>query len=89
MYPPSLVVNLESSYQAYVPIDAPARDVVLMGLRWQTPSWPELALGWLEQGMPVDPEIATCLEQIASRKEWPQRLRHRAQALLRARLRTK
>lgn len=52
-----------------------------MGLRWQTPFWPDLAVAWLEQGAPLDAEIAGCLDEIASRNKWPQRLRHRAQAL--------
>jgi len=55
-----------------------------MGLRWDTPYWPGLAVGWLEQGVPVDATIAECLEHVVGEAEWPQPLRHRAQALLRA-----
>jgi len=85
MHSQSLVVHLESPFGAYDPKEAPARDVVLMGLRWETPFWPGLAVGWLEQGLPVDTEIAACLQSVVERAKWPQKLRHRAQALLSAR----
>lgn len=80
----SVVIHLESPYREYESKQAPARDVVLVGLKWDTPWWPELAVGWLEQGMPVDAEIAGCLEEIESRTKWPQRFRHLARALRRA-----
>ncbi|SMC29471.1 hypothetical protein SAMN02745857_03859 [Andreprevotia lacus DSM 23236] len=82
MHPPSLVVHLESSLAEYIAVEASAQDVVLAGLRWEAPYWPELAVGWLEQGLPIDVEIASCLESIVERTKWPQPLRHRAQALL-------
>jgi len=89
MYSQSLVVHLESPLSDYAPKEAQARDVVLMGLKWDTPGWPDLAISWLEQGLPVDAEIAACLQHIVERERWPQRLRHRAQGLLRAWQRSK
>ncbi|MEO5685751.1 MAG: hypothetical protein ABIR54_00175 [Burkholderiaceae bacterium] len=82
-HPPSLVVHLESPYGEYEAGAAPARDVILMGLGWTTPWWPALAVGWLEQGAPLDEEIVACLEAIGGRKKWPQDLRQRAAALAR------
>lgn len=54
-----------------------------MGFHWSAPYWNDLAIGWIEQGLPVDAEIADCLQRIVEKPKWPQRLRHRAQALLR------
>lgn len=84
----ALVVRLETPYAVYEPKVAAAREVVIMGLQWDTPSWPDLAVGWLEQGLPVDAEIAECLQLIVERGDWPQRLRHRAERLVRAWRRT-
>ena len=84
MHPPSLVVHLEAPLSAYRNPDVPAREVVVMALQWDTPHWPGLAVAWLEQGLPVDAEIAGLLDAVTSRSRWPQRLRHRAAALLRA-----
>ena len=84
MYAQPLVVHLERPYREYKLSEAPAKDLVRMWLRRPTPSWPELAVVWLKQRMPLDAEIAKCLEQIMNRANWRQRLRHRAQALRRA-----
>jgi hypothetical protein len=81
---PSLVVHLEVPLATYDNAGAPARDVVILALGWDTPHWPSLAIGWLEQGLPVDAEIAALLRAVTLRQPWPQSLRHRAAALLRA-----
>lgn len=80
----SLVVRLEAPLSAYKSTEVPARDVVLLALRWDTPHWPSLAVAWLEQGLAMDEEIAARLETIALRSNWPQPLRHRIHALLRS-----
>ena len=80
----SLVVHLEAPLILYENTEVPARDIVLLALRWDTPHWPSLAVAWLEQGLAMDDEIAAQLDSIASRSTWPQRLRHRTQALLRS-----
>jgi hypothetical protein len=79
----SLVVHLEVPLAAYDNRGVAARDVVILALGWDTPHWPSLAVGWLEQGLPVDAEIAALLRAVTLRGRWPQSLRHRAAALLR------
>ena len=83
MDPRKLVVHLESSYEMYDSAIAPAHDVLVAGLSWETAYWPGLAVQWLEQGAEVNAEIASLLEQIASRKAFPQALRHKAFAISR------
>ena len=78
MDPRKLVIHLESPYEKYDAAVAPVRDVLVAGLSWETAYWPGLALEWLEQGAEVDGEIASLLDQIASRKTFPQALRHKA-----------
>ena len=89
MDPRKLVVYLESPYDKYDPAVAPVRDVLIAGLSWDTATgyWQGLALQWLEQGAEVDAEIAALLDQIASRKAFPQALRHKAFAISRRRAR--
>ena len=84
MHPQSVVGHLETPLSAYANTQVAARDVVLTGLNWDTPHWPTLAVAWLEQGLPVDDEIAELLGQVVSRPKWPQALRHRAKALLKS-----
>ena len=84
MQPRSVVTHLEAPLSAYASGEIAARDVVLSGLSWDTPHWPTLAVAWLEQGLPVDDEIAELLGQVVSRPKWPQALRHRAKALLKS-----
>lgn len=55
----------------------------MSGLDWPTPYWPELALAWLEDGVPMDYEIARVLVRIADTKTFPQNLRHRSATLAR------
>lgn len=59
------------------------RGAIDAGLRWPTPYWPELAVGWLERGAPLDAETAKLLNTVVDTGQFPQRLRHRAFALAR------
>jgi hypothetical protein len=81
--PRALVVHLEAPYSAYKQIIAPAREVVMAGLCWPTDYWAGLAIGWLEQGAPIDAEVIVLLNQVAGKRHFPQRVRHRAFALAR------
>jgi hypothetical protein len=81
--PRALVVHLDEPYASYKPVLAPARDVVLAGLAWPTEHWAVLAVSWLEQGAPIDQEIALGLGQVAQKKHFGQSIRHRAFALAR------
>src|SRR5689334_18248541 len=82
MDPRALILHLEAPYSAYRPDSASARDVILAGLSWPADYWVGLALGWLEQGAPIDAEIAALLDRVA-RKSLTQSVRHRAFALAR------
>ncbi|WKJ90765.1 hypothetical protein QZJ86_01110 [Methylomonas montana] len=79
----SLVVHLESPVSNYVSTEAGARDVVLAGLNWPTEYWAALAVGWLEQGVPVDAEILSVLNLLVENKHYSQAIRHRAFAIVR------
>ena len=83
MDPRKLVVYLESPYEKHDPALAPVHDVLVAGLSWDTATgyWQGLAVQWLEQGAEVDSEIAALLDQISSRKAFPQVLRHKAFAI--------
>jgi len=83
MHDVQLLVHLETPFALYQPAAAPARDVLLAGLRWPTGHWAGLAVDWVEQGAPVDMEIAALLDVIAETKHFPQALRHRAFAIAR------
>lgn len=79
----ALVVYLESSYSAYSPVLASAREVMLAGLRWSSDYWSGLAVAWLEEGAPIDVEIANELHKLASTEVLSQNLRHRAFSIAR------
>lgn len=82
MDPRPLVVLLEMPYAEYRG-EVPVKDILLAGLRWETQHWPSLAVEWLEQGAPLDAEIKEALDGVASRKHFPQPLRHKAFAIAR------
>ena len=77
--PSTLVAVLEQPYSetAKRP-DINCHASLIAGLEWLTPYWIDLALDWIEQGFTLDAEIVQMLEAISSRKELPQRTRHRA-----------
>lgn len=77
-----LVTHLEAPFASRELPEAEIRGAVLMGLTWPTEYWAALAIGWLEQGAPLDAELSAALEAITS-KPFSQRVRHRARALTR------
>jgi hypothetical protein len=81
MKSPSIVKPLERPLAAFSSNIDSARDVAVAGLRWSTPYWCDLAIGWLEQGLVVDVEIDEILRDISQSRRYPQSLRHRAFAL--------
>ena len=56
------------------------RQLILAGLTWPTEYWAGLAVGWLEQGAPLDADVALALDAVAS-KPFSQGVRHRAFSL--------
>ena len=60
---------LEAAYSMYSE-SMPAREILLCALNWPTDYWPALALGWLEQGAPIDFEIAVRLESIGQGRQY-------------------
>lgn len=79
----ALLVFLDAPYASYRPVLAPARDVVLAALRWPSHSWANQAISWLNEGAPMDVEIAEALEALTEKKTYPQQLRHKAAAIAR------
>ncbi|WP_267126697.1 hypothetical protein [Xanthomonas sacchari] len=79
-----LVLYLEASFAAYDATLAPPQDVVLAGLSaiWPSDYWAGLAIGWLEEGAPIDSEIAQVLDAMV-KGPFSQSVRHRAFALAR------
>ena len=75
-----LVVLLESPLHSVHSAEL-VRGAINAGLRWPTPYWPELAVRWLEQGAPLDAEMAKLLDAVVAASHFPQNLRHRAFAL--------
>ncbi|MFA8326432.1 hypothetical protein [Burkholderia ubonensis] len=83
MKSPTIVQALEHPLAEFSSTTLSAREVVLAGLGWPMQYWCELAVGWLEQGFPLDREIVERLAAIAENRSFSQRLRHRARALQR------
>lgn len=82
MNSPSIVLQLERPYEEFTPRESTPREIVLAGLRWPTEYWRALAVRWLEQGVPLDTEIADLLLNLSEdRQTCSQRLRQRAFAL--------
>ena len=81
---PDIVTLLEQPYRHDLPA-AQVRAALLTALAWPTSYWPDLAVGWIEHGAPVDMEVQIALAQVAMNSHFPQRLRHRAFALTRKR----
>jgi hypothetical protein len=76
------VLRLKFDGGGRLPLDGPpARDIVIAALKWPTEYWPELALVWLDEGLPVDEETAALLLAASRQQAFPQRLRHRAFAI--------
>lgn len=81
MKSPSIVKPLERPLAEYGSSVDSARQVMAAGLRWPTPYWCDLAIGWLEQGLAIDDKICELLQEISGNRRFPQGLRHRAFAL--------
>lgn len=82
MSSPSIVLPLERPYDEFSPGESLPREIVLAGLRWPSEYWRNLAIRWIEQGAPLDTEVADLLFTISEdRRGCSQRLRQRAFAL--------
>jgi hypothetical protein len=79
-----LVLYLEAPFAAHDATLASPREIVLAGLStiWPSDYWAGLAIGWLEQGAPIDSEIAQVLDATVKRT-LSQGVRHRAFVLAR------
>jgi len=82
----SLLTQLESPLSACA-IGTPVVQVLLAGLNSPTDYWPGLAIGWLEQGAPVDAEVLAALGRVSANKHFAQSVRHRGGAILRRHVR--
>lgn len=80
---PGLVAGLERRYVDVKDAGLANRPVVLEGLAayWPSDYWASLAIAWLEDGFPMDEDIAGLLEKGTKSQAWTQRVRHRAFAL--------
>lgn len=78
MKPSELVIHLEQPMERQPHDGPPARDIVIAALKWPTEYWPELALAWLDEGLPIDEEIAVLLLAVSRQHTFSQRLKHRA-----------
>lgn len=82
----TLLLHLEQPLDSYTGI-APVVQVVVAGLDYETSDyWPGLAVGWLEQGAPVDAEIIRALSRVSGSQHFSQAVRHRSAAVLRQHL---
>ena len=78
MNPSELVIHLERPMNQ-LPLDGPSvREIVIAGLAWPTEYWPQLALAWLDEGLPIDEEIADLLLAVSRQCAFSQHLRHQA-----------
>jgi len=79
MNSPRIVLPLEQPFAEFPGGPTDVKAVLLAGLSWPTEYWVELALRWVEQGAPVDAEVAAVLQSIPS-GPLSQGVRHRARA---------
>ena len=75
-----LIILLEKPFAEYSDEPAKVREIIVAGLSWPMPYWPELAVRWIEDGAPIDLDICELLEKIEHTLHFPQNLRHRARA---------
>jgi hypothetical protein len=78
-----LILSLEKPFSEYSDEPAKVREIIVAGLSWPMPYWPELAVRWIEDGAPIDPDIRELLEKIENTLRFPQNLRHRARVACR------
>lgn len=81
---PALVTGLESPLAIAQDSGQADRLMVVEGLgpHWFSDYWPSLAIAWLEEGFPIDVEVAGLLEAASNNKALSQQVRHKAFALL-------
>lgn len=81
---PTLVTGLERHFLDARNAGQSKRSMVVEGLaaNWPSDYWPSLAIKSLEDGFPIDEEIAVLLEAASCNRSWSQRVRHRALAAL-------
>ncbi|CAN7391224.1 hypothetical protein [Variovorax sp. LjRoot178] len=82
MDPRSLLPQLETPLSECA-LDTPVVQVLLAGLSSPTDYWPGLAIGWLEQGAPVDAEVLAAVRRVSANQQFAQSVRHRGDAILR------
>ncbi|MFZ5893630.1 MAG: hypothetical protein ACOY0T_21385 [Myxococcota bacterium] len=63
--------------------EATLRDVLMTGLTSMSSYWFELAVSWIEQGFPIDAEIAATIRGSSSNASLSQKYRHRAFQMVR------
>lgn len=81
--PSKLVALLEQDYD--VAVSGGTQDIqatILAGLNWQTSYWVSCTLKWLDQGAPINQEIANCLSLISENETYSQSTRHHAAKVL-------
>ncbi|CAN7776773.1 hypothetical protein LJR175_007838 [Variovorax sp. LjRoot175] len=83
-----MLPHLETPLSAYT-ADIPVVQILLAGLNSPTDYWPSLAIGWLEQGAPIDAEVLAALGRISENEHFSQSVRHRGGAVLRRLMRAK
>jgi hypothetical protein len=81
MDPRELLLNLEKAFQGPQTYNAPADQIVQIGLSTPTDYWVILAMNWLEQGAPSNADIKARLNEIASDMHYSQSVRHKARQL--------
>lgn len=74
------LIDLESPFKAHAERSYVVSDLLRYALA-TSDYWADLAVGWIEQGAPAS-EVWVEIEGLASRKQWPQPLRHRAGRIL-------
>lgn len=60
----------------------PFEEALLCALNWETDSWAPRALDWLEAGFPFTKALVSALSVIPEKKNFSQRVRHRAFTLI-------
>jgi hypothetical protein len=82
-----LIVQLEHPLSVHAVDPVKVREILVAGLSWSMPDWPELAVRWIEEGAPIDAGLCELLRAVATNKSFPQNVRHRAKACVRRHLR--
>lgn len=73
-----LLPSLESSYESFIAGPEEAHKLLLGALLFTTDYWAGLAMHWLENGAPINEEIAQALVEFGHTRANSQKLRHQA-----------